>query len=68
MSYQEKSADRLSVDEIGGLYDNQGIPQVMRGTDGDQHDMYRMGKKPELRVCAAHDLDCAVTRIYIECC
>ncbi|KAF2093213.1 amino acid transporter [Rhizodiscina lignyota] len=46
---QEKSGDRLSVDEVPALYDNQDVAANKRGTAEDQHDMYRLGKKPELR-------------------
>lgn len=49
----EKSGHRMSVDDIPAVYDSQGITEAKRGTADDQADMFRMGKKPELKVHSA---------------
>lgn len=47
----EKSGERVSIDDVPAIYDQEGIDEAKRGTVDDQANMYRMGKKPELKVC-----------------
>lgn len=60
----EKSGHNVSVDDVPAIYDAQGIEDAKRGTVDDQANMYRMGKKPELKV----RLDCySVPDSFADC-